>query len=549
MADTDLILALFIYRNGVTEDAFNFFKMVKNSRIKGCVTDLCLDKISYFSNKWEPQKTDEIISKIREDFEIIDIKWDYIQRVDKFSNYDTEFASEIVCASEESGVDFIITHQYRNNRDLNPYILSVNELAKYLLEDNFSASLIKSFRNINKIALLIGVSEYENYQPLAASPKDIEAMEKMLKNPRLGGFNRVEKLLDTDAEGITTKIKDFLTSAQKDDLVFLYFSGHGDIDNDHNLHLIARNSHKENKTKTIENAIAASAINEMMTNCKCRQQVLILDACYSGAIQGCLSSKGAIAEQVEQKSNDIQDSLRKLQAEGRCILTSSNMNEESFEDQNTGLSIFTHCLLEVINSGEADLNDDGLITMGEIYQSIVPKIAAKMQQLNENMTPQIIAMDQGLEISLSQTNYLPEIYHSLEKLLKEGNWKDADQETLAIFKKINRKNNKNFPNEDIDIIDQLWLKHSKNRFGFTIQRRIWRNLKPCKTNIEKWQEFGKCLGWYHNKDWLEYDDFDFTLDAPEGHFPSLRESSPQTGWLQGWKKRVKGFLFPEETSS
>ena len=52
-----------------------------------------------------------------------------------------------------------------------------------------------------KIALLIGVSEYgENIPPLSSALNDVEAMERVLKNPNLGNFTQVEKLLNPNSE-------------------------------------------------------------------------------------------------------------------------------------------------------------------------------------------------------------------------------------------------------------------------------------------------------------------------------------------------------------
>ena len=34
----------------------------------------------------------------------------------------------------------------------------------------------------------------------------------------------------------------------------------------------------------------------------------------------------------------------------------------------------------------------------------------------------------------------------------------------------------NFPCEDLRTIDQLWVKYSDGRFGFSVQKRIYQNL-------------------------------------------------------------------------
>ncbi|MFM6310751.1 MAG: GUN4 domain-containing protein, partial [Dolichospermum sp.] len=74
-------------------------------------------------------------------------------------------------------------------------------------------------------------------------------------------------------------------------------------------------------------------------------------------------------------------------------------------------------------------------------------------------------------------------YTKLQDLLAAGKWKEADQETasvmLAVAKPIlgfyidflDVKGIDNFPCEDLRTIDQLWVKYSNGRFGFSVQKR------------------------------------------------------------------------------
>jgi hypothetical protein len=48
-----------------------------------------------------------------------------------------------------------------------------------------------------KMALVIGVSDYEPcLTPLPGSARDIEAMQRVLQQPDVGGFNEVKMLLN-----------------------------------------------------------------------------------------------------------------------------------------------------------------------------------------------------------------------------------------------------------------------------------------------------------------------------------------------------------------
>jgi hypothetical protein len=121
-------------------------------------------------------------------------------------------------------------------------------------------------------------------------------------------------------------------------------------------------------------------------------------------------------------------------------------------------------------------------------------------------------------------------YIKLRDLLKAGNWKDADEETrrviLAVTKReqvcyLDTKSIDTFPCEDLRTIDQLWVKYSNDKFGFSVQKRIYQSLGGTRNyNYDIWCKFGDKVGWrkWGNK-WLYYRDITFDIKAPEGHLP------------------------------
>ncbi len=82
-----------------------------------------------------------------------------------------------------------------------------------------------------KVALLIGVSEYgEGIPSLSAPLNDVEAMKRVLENPHMGGFDEVKPLTDPDPTAMRLAVQQIFANCHKDDLVLLFFSGHGIID-------------------------------------------------------------------------------------------------------------------------------------------------------------------------------------------------------------------------------------------------------------------------------------------------------------------------------
>lgn len=87
----------------------------------------------------------------------------------------------------------------------------------------------------------------------------------------------------------------------------------------------------------------------------------------------------------------------------------------------------------------------------------------------------------------------------------------------------------NFPCEDLRIIDQLWVKYSDGRFGFSVQKDIYKKEGGTREYDEKiWKAFGDKVGWREQGNWLSYDKLNWALKAPvrTGHLPG-----PLTCWV------------------
>ena len=122
-------------------------------------------------------------------------------------------------------------------------------------------------------------------------------------------------------------------------------------------------------------------------------------------------------------------------------------------------------------------------------------------------------------------------YSKLRDYLAQGKWEEADFETtrvmLAVAKRekegwLDEKSIDNFPCEDLRTIDQLWVKYSDGKFGFSIQKRIYQGFGGTrKYNSEIWRQFGDKVGWIKGGDWLYYKNITFDKKAPEGHLPML----------------------------
>lgn len=247
----------------------------------------------------------------------------------------------------------------------------------------------KQPRSGQKIALLIGVSTYqEGFSPLPGSNKDVQAIEKVLSSSDYGGFDNVIPLLNPNSREAERAIREIFQGKSENDLVFLFFSGHGVKDSENRLYLAVKDTRKRSDGR-LSNSLSAQFIHKVMDRCKSRQQVVVLDCCYSGAFP-----QGLIIK--DDKSIDIRGQLG---GDGRVILTSSTSMQSSFGREELGLSIYTRHFLDGILTGKADLDNDQIVSIGELHHYI----KSKLKKVLPGMTPEIYTQGKGEDICLSKT--------------------------------------------------------------------------------------------------------------------------------------------------
>ncbi|OCR01453.1 hypothetical protein BCD67_18315 [Oscillatoriales cyanobacterium USR001] len=133
-------------------------------------------------------------------------------------------------------------------------------------------------------------------------------------------------------------------------------------------------------------------------------------------------------------------------------------------------------------------------------------------------------------------------YTYLRDLLAAGKWKEADQETLKVMLKAAKRDQEgyftresidNFPCDDLRTIDQLWVKYSQGRFGFSVQKKIWLECGG-KVNYDTECKLGDRIGWRKGGEWFNYDDLTFNKQAQEGNLPWGLWGVGERGWGMGW---------------
>jgi len=91
------------------------------------------------------------------------------------------------------------------------------------------------------------------------------------------------------------EIHKILNDAQKDDLVLIYYSGHGKLNSQGHLYLATKDTENHLLETT---SISMEEIKRLMDASRSNKQVIILDCCYSGAA-GKVFTKGSFDDQLQ----------------------------------------------------------------------------------------------------------------------------------------------------------------------------------------------------------------------------------------------------------
>jgi hypothetical protein len=194
-----------------------------------------------------------------------------------------------------------------------------------------------------RIALVIGNSKYSDpiFKDIDFAEINAKEMKEILSDPNICRFDKVIELVNVEKIEASKKIEELLKDANRNDLVLIYFSGNVGKGIDGDLYLLFKDSEWDYFQST---CLKFDFINDCRVQSKCRLVIVILDCSYGGSAK---------------VSKDM------------ILLASTKSVEyvEEYEEKNKlQPSNFTYYLLEGLRSGNADCNNDGIVSIEELFQ-------------------------------------------------------------------------------------------------------------------------------------------------------------------------------------
>lgn len=250
-------------------------------------------------------------------------------------------------------------------------------------------------------ALLVANGTYADsrLRRLRAPTGDVEALEAVLSDPDIGGFD-VDCVVDQGTPDVKRTIEEFFAGGGLNDLLVLYISGHGVMSEDGRLYFASSSTQLDFLDATaIDDSFIARQMRRPRT--RTRSIVLILDCCHSGAFERGHARKGSLSVGIGQRfiADEPPDEPRPLiDGRGHVVLTASSELEYAFEDMSLDEfhpsepgSLFTRFLVEGLRTGDADLDEDGLVAVDELYDYVFGRI----REHSHHQTPGMISTTRG----------------------------------------------------------------------------------------------------------------------------------------------------------
>jgi len=262
--------------------------------------------------------------------------------------------------------------------------------------------MIDNYKPLKGRAIIIGNNDYNRNNgvpPLKTAVNDANKLAELLQD-KPHEFDCVVKNNLTKIEFLDL-IETQAKLISEDQRVLFYFAGHGipSLDDEKNggyLALIDANNNKQ------ESLLPMQLFYEKLMQFNCRHFLLILDCCFAGSFKWAGNKRDILIppKVIYKERFHAYENQAAWQ-----VITSSSADQKAFDvfepfgtriiDQDSKHSPFAEGLFYGLE-GNSDANDDGIITIFELYDCIRSKVDFLTLKVNENQrqTPMLFNIDE-----------------------------------------------------------------------------------------------------------------------------------------------------------
>lgn len=251
-------------------------------------------------------------------------------------------------------------------------------------------------------AIVMGIATYYYAPCLHFVDDDARAIRQSLLSSPGWDSQNIALLVNTEATtwNLAAALAD-LDSADENDLLFLFFSGHGGRVPDDQPYEEA-DGYDEVLYLYDSAYISDDALERQLANVPMSRIVVMIDSCFSGGHLGEATEVPAASEWAADWSADFRrlpqtrpqdlDSLTK-----RIVaVTASREAEYSWESAALGHGVFTYALLEALGGAADDVGDsDGFVSGEECYAYVAPRVTELITAIEEEQRPLMLDLCEG----------------------------------------------------------------------------------------------------------------------------------------------------------
>jgi len=304
-------------------------------------------------------------------------------------NNGTLIFSEAIPA--EQSTRFEKTFSFETSSGINQFEFSVKD--EQSLE---SPRIVRLFNNTGNIKpdlylVVLGSEKFKDKEyDLAYAVKDANDLAKTMSGSK--SFNKIEikKLYNQSFSPDSVKnLKQFFSKATVNDVVMVFFAGHGYLDTDLSYYFP---TYYTDFTDPKINSVSYNSFEKLFKEMKPIRKLMFIDACFSGEVDEDVNIETNDTKNIKKDStrsvkmagstfsqNTVMEMSKSIfsdlrQNSGVTVISSAGGTEEAFEGERWNNGLFTHCLMEGMANFAADENHDKKITLSELQKFVSEEV-------------------------------------------------------------------------------------------------------------------------------------------------------------------------------
>jgi len=274
---------------------------------------------------------------------------------------------------------------------------------EFIIKDNNGLEgprITRFYNNTNLVKpdlylVVVASEKFKNTDfDLSYALKDASDVANTMANSKSFGNIHIKKLVNQSFVSDTVKnLKNFFAGAGVNDLVMVFYAGHGYLDTDMSYYFP---TYYTDFSDPKINSVAYNSFEKLFKEMKPIRKLMFIDACFSGEVDmdeiktnknknlpagkagakkdSSRAGSSALFSQSTalEMSKAIFSDLR--QNSGATVISSAGGTEAAYEDEKWNNGLFTYCLINGLKNLKADGNHDKKVTLNELQKYVSEEV-------------------------------------------------------------------------------------------------------------------------------------------------------------------------------